>query len=428
MPGELKRLLAAGAIDDADLRGAPRRLRRRQAHGQAAHRARARSSSAAVVNDLEGVAARGQLTASRLPRAVPDAAAQPRVVDQRAAAELRAGASASPAPRSSGSTTPAPASRSSGSARSASSTRSGRARYDARRSARPSTSCCRWPPSAPAASPGSTTSPTARARPPWVSSLAQGTGAAGALARGDAAAAARTRCSRSRSRGLGIFEPRRPQGVRVPAGAGAHYLQYSFEPRPADPQRLHPVARRALRLRRTAGRRPRDARCSPTASARAREEVPTYDTGAWSLYSRGTVTHESDLGYHTLLRDFLDSLCKRTQTPVVLRRRAALHDLPDDAAGGRRSPPPAARRRPTGKLRFGSRRSPASRCGSRAARSSCTRATPAALSRGPQTLGWTVPQARRRLHGDARGARPRRQPGHRHGDVEVLKPRKKKRG
>ena len=43
-----------------------------------------------------------------------------------------------------------------------------------------------------------------------------------------------------------------------------------------------------------------------------RAEVPTFDTGAWSLYSRGSIERESDLGYHKLLRDFLVELCART--------------------------------------------------------------------------------------------------------------------
>jgi hypothetical protein len=50
--------------------------------------------------------------------------------------------------------------------------------------------------------------------------------------------------------------------------------------------------------------------------AAARAEVPTFDTGAWSLYSRGDSTHESDLSYHKLLRDFMKGLCDRTQDGV----------------------------------------------------------------------------------------------------------------
>mgnify|MGYP002146243922 CR=1 FL=1 len=46
--------------------------------------------------------------------------------------------------------------------------------------------------------------------------------------------------------------------------------------------------------------------CGPTRSS---AKIGTFDTGAWSLYSRGAPsTHESDLGYHTLLRDFLKQL------------------------------------------------------------------------------------------------------------------------
>jgi hypothetical protein len=49
--------------------------------------------------------------------------------------------------------------------------------------------------------------------------------------------------------------------------------------------------------------------------AQARVELPGYDTGAWSLYSQGAITRESDLGYHELLRDFLAGLCDRTAAP-----------------------------------------------------------------------------------------------------------------
>src|SRR6478735_11274619 len=65
--------------------------------------------------------------------------------------------------------------------------------------------------------------------PPWVSSLAQGTGL-------QAMARSATRLQRQDDvfpialRGLGIFETAPPAGVRVPVGNGAHYLQYSGLP------------------------------------------------------------------------------------------------------------------------------------------------------------------------------------------------------
>src|SRR5439155_1184059 len=65
-------------------------------------------------------------------------------------------------------------------------------------------------------------------RPPWVSGLAQGTAlsalsrAAVRLGRSDYFEAARS--------ALGIFKTPPPAGVRVDTPAGAHYLQYSFDP------------------------------------------------------------------------------------------------------------------------------------------------------------------------------------------------------
>ena len=66
-------------------------------------------------------------------------------------------------------------------------------------------------------------------QPPWVSSLAQGTGL-------QAMARAATRLGRQSDvfpialRGLAIFQAPPPAGVRVPDGSGAHYLQYSGLP------------------------------------------------------------------------------------------------------------------------------------------------------------------------------------------------------
>ena len=50
----------------------------------------------------------------------------------------------------------------------------------------------------------------------------------------------------------------------------------------------------------------------------ARREIPRYDTGAWSLYASGGA--ESDLGYHRLVRDFLQSLCDRTKSGAYCGR------------------------------------------------------------------------------------------------------------
>lgn len=148
-------------------------------------------------------------------------------------------------------------------------------------------------------------------RPPWVSSLSQGTGLQ-ALARG----AVRLRDPRlfdvARA-GLGIFREQPPTGVRVDTGTGAHFLQYSFAPKlrivngfAQSLNGLHDFAALA---------NDEEARgLFAAGDAQLQRELPRADTGAWSRYSVGG--KESDLGYHTLLRDFLRGLCGRTGTPL----------------------------------------------------------------------------------------------------------------
>jgi D-glucuronyl C5-epimerase C-terminus len=151
-------------------------------------------------------------------------------------------------------------------------------------------------------------------RAPWVSGLAQGT-AVQALAR------AATRLRRQADvlpvaqRALAIFEARTPQGVRVPAEAGDHYAIYSFAPGLRVLNGFVQALNGLHDYARLSGD-PRGTALFQAAEPQARREVPTYDTGAWSLYSRGSSSRESDLGYHDLLTDFLDGLCRRTDRDV----------------------------------------------------------------------------------------------------------------
>jgi len=260
---------------------------------------------------------------------------------------------------------------------------------------------------------------------PWVSSLAQGT-ALQALSR------AATRLHREdevfavTGRGLNLFERAAPEGVRVPAGAGAHYAQYSFEP---GLRILNGFVQSLVGLY-DYGRLAADDRAKvlfTQGEARAREEVPTYDTGAWSLYSRGTVTHESDLGYHTLLRDFLESLCNRTRSPTYCgaedRFTVDLTTPPVVRLASRR-----LRGGAYGRIKMSlDKISGVTLRITRGDKLVHTRYV-GNLSRGPHTLGWEVPKragdytvalAVRDLAGN---------PGSVTGDVEVLKPRKQKRG
>jgi D-glucuronyl C5-epimerase-like protein len=149
---------------------------------------------------------------------------------------------------------------------------------------------------------------------PWVSGLAQGTGLQ-ALSRAAVRLGREADVLPVAQRGLALFQAPPPAGVRTPADGGVHYLQYSGLP---SLRILNGFIQSLVGLHDYAelARDPLAAQLFADGDAAARAEVPAYDTGAWSLYSRGTVTRESDLSYHVLLRDFLQNLCDRTAEPV----------------------------------------------------------------------------------------------------------------
>jgi hypothetical protein len=142
--------------------------------------------------------------------------------------------------------------------------------------------------------------------PPWVSGLAQGTGLS-ALSR----AAVRLKSPRyfdAAREALGIFKTPPPAGVRYTRSTGVHYLQYSYAPtlRIANgfTQALNGLHDFAALANDEEGRV-----LFASGERELRHELPQFDTGAWSLYSKPG--KESDLGYHKVLRDFLRSLCER---------------------------------------------------------------------------------------------------------------------
>ena len=147
-------------------------------------------------------------------------------------------------------------------------------------------------------------------RPPWVSSLAQGT-ALQAISRSAAKLNRMPELLPKIQAGLTLFEQAPPTGVRVQTADGVHYAQYSFWP---SLRILNGFIQSLVGLYDVAQITgdPRAAQLFADGDATARKEVPTFDTGAWSYYSRGAITRESNLSYHTLLRDFLVGLCDRT--------------------------------------------------------------------------------------------------------------------
>jgi len=143
-----------------------------------------------------------------------------------------------------------------------------------------------------------------RAAPPWVSAMSQGTAlqaysrAAVRLGHPDYFQVARE--------GLGVFRTPAPDGVT----AGGHYLIYSSWPQlrvlngfVQALNGLHDFARLANDVEGKA--------LFAAGEAKLRAELPSYDTGAWSMYSN---KRESDLGYHVLVRGFLSGLCERLES------------------------------------------------------------------------------------------------------------------
>jgi hypothetical protein len=153
--------------------------------------------------------------------------------------------------------------------------------------------------------------------PPWTSAMSQGT-AIQALSRAysltgltkyrDAAAAA-----------LGAFETAPPTGVAVPATGGTHYLVYSYAPQLF----IFGGFLQSLIGLDAYGDLTGDARGGTLFRAghgNAKAIVPLSDTGSWSRYSVGGP--DSTLEQHTLLTDFLGTLCRRQGSAVYCDHEA----------------------------------------------------------------------------------------------------------
>jgi hypothetical protein len=151
-------------------------------------------------------------------------------------------------------------------------------------------------------------------KPPWVSAIAEGT-AVQALSRAAQRLHRKADLLPVAQRALGIFKKRTPTGIRVPAAHGDHYAMYSFAP---GLRILNGFIQSLIGLYDYAriSKDPEGTALFQAGEPEARAETPTYDTGAWSLYSRGSSTHESTLSYHDLLEGFLANLCDRTQIAV----------------------------------------------------------------------------------------------------------------
>ena len=144
--------------------------------------------------------------------------------------------------------------------------------------------------------------------PPWTSAMSQGT-AVQALTQTYEATHDSSYLDLAR-RSLPIFGYGPPVGVGVRTSLGRRYLLYSFAPQPGLAV-INGFLQTLIGLfdyAKVSGD-PEGWRLFRSGDAEARAELPSYDTGAWSLYQPG---QEDTLDYHTLVTGFLQQLCART--------------------------------------------------------------------------------------------------------------------
>jgi len=221
--------------------------------------------------------------------------------------------------------------------------------------------------------------------PPWTSAMSQATGIQ-ALARASQELHQPAYLAAA-GRALKLFSLRPPLGVQLPTRTGVRYLLYSFAPGQivinAFVQTLVGLydyaqiahSATAMRLFRAGDRQ-------------ARLDVRAANTGGWSLYQLGGP--QSDLSYHELLTGFLQNLCQRTGTPVYCQT--------GDAFARDLKTPPAMtlltrRVRAGGSVLVRFSLSKPSRVGMTIRRSGggTVLATSASISGGAHAYAWSVP-------------------------------------
>jgi hypothetical protein len=118
-------------------------------------------------------------------------------------------------------------------------------------------------------------------------------------------------------RSLPIFADDPPVGVGVGTSRGRRYLLYSFAPDPSVAV-INGFLQTLIGLYdyAKASGDPKGWRLFHAGDAEARAELPSYDTGAWSLYQPG---QEDTLDYHTLVTGFLEQLCARTHAKIYCK-------------------------------------------------------------------------------------------------------------
>jgi len=115
-------------------------------------------------------------------------------------------------------------------------------------------------------------------------------------------------------RALNEFKAAPPMGVAVRTPLGARYVQYTFDSARGD-EVINAFLQSLIGLDQFAqtSKSALAARLFAAGNAEAQAELPSFDTGAWSLYQPGI---EDDLSYHQLVTGFLQQLCGLTKARI----------------------------------------------------------------------------------------------------------------
>ncbi|MGO9820118.1 MAG: D-glucuronyl C5-epimerase family protein [Solirubrobacteraceae bacterium] len=147
-------------------------------------------------------------------------------------------------------------------------------------------------------------------KPPWTSAMSQATGLE-ALSRAYQATGNPYYLTVA-GEALPVFTVGPPAGVGVKTALGTRFLQYTFAPHVWIINAFLQTLIGLQAYARVSGN-PEAQKLFNAGNAEATAEVPSFDTGAWSLYQPGV---EDDLSYHELVTGFLQQLCTSTGAPV----------------------------------------------------------------------------------------------------------------
>ncbi len=148
--------------------------------------------------------------------------------------------------------------------------------------------------------------------PPWTSAMSQGT-ALQAFGDGYTATHDPSYISLGKS-ALPVFTVQPSRGVGVPTPIGIRYVQYTFDASRGD-EIINAFLQALIGLYTfaQASQSPLAQHLFDAGNAEAKAEVPSFDTGSWSLYQPGVRDSSS---YHQLVTGFLQKLCSMTHAQV----------------------------------------------------------------------------------------------------------------